>query len=223
LENGRTGLRPPGDEDLEPDHLLAGLFLIDFQHLTALERRILLLVAEHTILAETDLLRLLGDQQPDRVRTFLWGLEKLGHVRQVLGQWTVGNEYLRRWLNHEWQQLTNVQETPLDENSFEALLQAGHAQEVQAYESEVAHLENRYAELMANHHRGERSGERGAETWADDLNRLQRFLTAAHRDLQRSQGGDLHRGANSGASNQGAGSAADDPRPLFRPRLRRDV
>ena len=234
-EGGRTRLRPPGDEDLEPDHLLAGLFLIDFQHLTMLERRILLLIAEHTILAETDLLRLLGDEQPDRVRTFLWGLEKLGHVRQVLGQWTVGNEYLRRWLNQEWQHLTDVQATPLDESSFEELLHVGHAQEVQAYQSEVAHLENRYAELLDNHHRDARAdaqnGGREAEAWADDLDRLQRFLTAAHRDLQRSQGGDLHRSPGNGSPGNGSygrgsvdgGNAANDPRPSFRPRLRRDV
>jgi hypothetical protein len=214
LEDGRAGLRPPTDEDLEPDHLLAGLFLIDYQHLTALERRILLLVAEHTVLGETDLLRLLRDQPPDRVRTFLWGLEKLGHVRQVLGQWTVGNEYLRRWLNHEWQALSSIQATPLDEGSFEELLQAGHAQEAQAFASEVAHLEDRYAELMARQHRGER----GDDPLANDLNRVQRFLTAAHRDLQRSQAGDPTHSVRRGEADNAA-----ELRPPFRPRLRHDV
>jgi hypothetical protein len=206
---GRTALRAPTDEDLEPDHLLAGLFLIDYQHLTPLERRILLLVAEHTVIAETDLLRQLGDQPPDRVRTFIWGLEKLGHVRQVLGQWTIGNEYLRRWLNQEWHTLHSVQQTPLDESSFEELLQFGHAQEAQAYESEVAHLENRYAELASRQHRGELS----PGPLENDLDRLQRFLSAARRDLHRSQDDELHRG----------GSVANEKHPPFRPRLRRDV
>lgn len=219
LPDGRSGLRSPNDEDLEPDHLLAGLFLIDYQHLTPLERRILLAVAEHTAVAETDLLRLLSDQPPDRVRTFLWGLEKIGHVRPVLGQWTVGNEYLRRWLGHEWETLRAVQETPLDESSFEELLHLGHAQEVQAYESEVAQLENSYADLLAHQHRGERA----PDPLAHELNRLQRFLAAAHRDLQRSRDDDLHRGSGSSSGNSLGSSSANEQRPLFRPRLRRDV
>lgn len=208
-EDGRVGLRPPSNEDLEPDHLLAGLFLIDYQHLTTLERRILLLVAEHTVAAEDDLLRLLDDQPPDRVRTFLWGLDKLGQLRQVLGLWTIGNEYLRRWLNHEWQALRDVQATSLDESSFEELLHVGHAQEVQAYANEVAHLENRYAEL-ANGHRGQST----SDLLANDLNRLQHFLAAAHRDLQRSMGGDQHLDTE---------TVMNGARPSFRPRLQRGV
>jgi len=220
LPDGRTGLRSPTDEDLEPDHLLAGLFLIDFQHLTLLERRILLLVAEHTAIDETDLLRLVSDQPPDRVRTFLWGLEKLGHVRQVLDQWVIGNEYLRRWIHHEWDALQHVQTSLLDESSFEALLAAGHAQEVRAFTSEVAHLEDRYADLAARQHRGERP----PDPLTDDLERLQRFLTAAHRDLQRSQGGDACSGPRTDSHNDARGSAvAHEPYSPFRPRLRRDV
>lgn len=213
LADGRTGLRPPTDEDLEPDHLLSGLFLIDYQHLTRLERRILLLVAEHTAIGENDLLRLVNDQPPDRVRTFLWGLEKLGHVRQVLDQWIVGNEYLRRWIHHEWDALRNVPASLLDEGSFEELLTAGHAQEKQAYASEVAHLENRYADLTAGQHRG-------SDLQPDDLDRLQRFLDAAHRDLQRSQANDAARGPYSGP---GFGAVLNEQRSPFRPRLRRDV
>ncbi len=218
-ENGRVALRQPSDEDLEPDHLLAGLFLIDYQHLTGLERRILLLVAEHTVIAEDDLLRLLDDQPPDRVRTFLWGLEKLGQVRQVLGQWTVGNEYLRRWLSHEWQTLRDIEAAPLDESSFEELLHVGHAQEVQAYANEVAHLENRYAELLANGHRGQTS----TDLLANDLSRLQRFLAAAHRDLQRSsQDSGQQREAYYPGSRPGS-NGMNEQRPSFRSRLRRDV
>lgn len=207
--DGRLGLRPPAEEDLEPDHLLAGLFLIDYQHLTGIERRILLTVSEQTVASEADLLQLLDDEPPDRVRTFLWGLEKLGHVRQILGQWAIGNEYLRRWLNHEWQALHDVQAPLLDESSFEELLHVGHAQEVQAYANEVAHLENRFTEL-ANGHRGPAE----AAMLASDLNRVQRFLSAAHRDLQRSQTAALRYG--------GEGADSEERSP-FRPRLRRDV
>lgn len=66
-------LRAVTEDDLAPDHLLAGLFLIDFQHLTQLERRILLTVAEHTVIDEPELLHALDDQAPERIRMFLWG------------------------------------------------------------------------------------------------------------------------------------------------------
>jgi hypothetical protein len=181
--DGSVGLRPVTDEDLEPDHLLAGFFLIDFQHLTALERRILLAVAENTVLSESELLRSLGDQAPERVRTFLWGMEKLGHVRQVMGQWTVGNEYLRRWLRQEWDTLRQVQTAALDENSFEQLLRVGHKQETQSFVTEVQSLEDGYAALMDLRHRGApESGQIEQE-----LDRLQRYLTAARHDLRRAQ------------------------------------
>lgn len=181
--DGSVGLRAVTDEDLEPDHLLAGFFLIDYQHLTALERRILLAVAENTILSESELLRSLGDQPPDRVRTFLWGLEKLGHVRQVLGQWTIGNEYLRRWLRREWDALRQVQDAALDESSFEQLLRVGHRQESQAYAAEVQSLEDDYSALMALRHRGAPESRQIEQ----ELDRLQRYLAAARRDLRRTQ------------------------------------
>jgi hypothetical protein len=183
--DGRRGLRPVTDEDLEPDHLLAGFFLIDFQHLTGLERRILLQVAEHTVIAEPDLLHNLRDQSPERVRTFLWGMEKLGYVRQVIGQWAVGNEYLRRWLKQEGESLRRVQSPALNETSLEELLQLGTTQENQAFQTEVSRLESSYADLVERQHRGER----GTQNLELELDRLQRYLSAARRDLNRTESG----------------------------------
>ncbi len=192
--DGRRGLRPIADEDLEPDHLLAGFFMIDFQHLTGLERRILLEVAEHTVLAEPDLLHNLRDQSPERVRTFLWGMEKLGYVRQVMGQWAVGNEYLRRWLKQEWESLRGVQSAALNETSFEELLQLGYTQENQAFQTEVSKLESSYAELVDRQHRGERN----TGDLEQELERLQRYLSAARRDLNRAGGSAKHRSVGDG-------------------------
>ena len=180
-------LRPVTDEDLEPDHLLAGFFLIDFQHLTQLERRILLTVAEQTVIGEAELLRALGDQAPDRVRTFVWGMEKLGYVRQVMGQWAVGNEYLRRWLRQEWDTLRQVQAAALDEQQLRAdppvWLSAGvtrpFSNEVQSLESDYAALRRPAAPRPGRHRR----------QLEQELDRLQRYLSAARRDLHRTQGG----------------------------------
>jgi hypothetical protein len=185
VEQGDGGVRLRGvtDEDLEPDHLLAGFFLIDFQHLTALERRILLAVAEHTVITEAELLRSLADQTPERVRTFLWGMEKLGYVRQMMGQWMIGNEYMRRWLRQEGNALRQVQGTALDENSFEQLLRAGHQQEARAFASEVQNLEQNYTALSDLQHRGTPA----AGQIEQELDRLQRYLAAARHDLRRTQ------------------------------------
>ena len=208
---GQVELRAVTDEDLEPDHLLAGLFLIDFQHLTQLERRILLTVAEHTVIDEPELLHALGDQAPERVRMFLWGMEKLGYVRQVVGMWAVGNEYLRRWLRQEWDTLRQVQTTPLDEHSFEQILQFGRSQESVSYQQEVQSLESDYAALADLQHRshapagnpGNQEGNNQGGGLEQELDRLQRYLSAARRDLHRTQ--------------------ADDGPPVFRTPTRRGV
>ena len=144
---GEPALRAVGEEDLEPDHLLAGFFLIDFQHMTRLERQILVMVADQTLIAEQEILTRLPTENPARIRTFLWGLEKLGHLRQVYGQWTIGNEFLRRWLQQEGDCLQAIEETPLDDSSMEHLLQLGHAQEAQAFAGELQRLEADYTAL----------------------------------------------------------------------------
>ena len=140
-------------------------------------------MAEQTIVGEAELLRALSDQAPDRVRTFLWGMEKLGYVRQVMGQWAVGNEYLRRWLRQEWDTLREVQTAAVDESSFEQILQLGYKEESRAFQNEVQSLESGYAALADLQHRGQ--GDTGK--LEQELDRLQRYLSAARRDLHRTQ------------------------------------
>ena len=41
-------------------------------------------------------------------------MDKLGYVRQVYGQWTVGNEYMRRWLQQELDHLQRMNDALLD-------------------------------------------------------------------------------------------------------------
>ena len=212
-DSGHVELRAVTEEDLQPDHLLAGLFLIDFQHLTQIERRILLTVAEHTVIDEPELLHALGDQAPERVRMFVWGMEKLGYVRQVVGMWAVGNEYLRRWLRQEWDTLRQVQAAALDEHSFEQILQFGQSQESLSYRQEVQSLESDYAALADMQHRRPAPGSNLTANLGDnrsgsleqELDRLQRYLSAARRDLHRTQ------------------SDGDGGTPLFRAPTRRGV
>jgi len=179
---GRAYLRTPTDDDLEPDHLLAGFFLIDFQHMTRLERRILLAVARQTVMSEDEIVAALVDETPARIHMFLWGMEKLGHLRQIYGQWAVGNEYLRRWLHLEWEHLSTMREATIDDASVEQLLTIGHVQEEQAFAVEVAQLESNYAALRDLERQ---AGHRAAPDLRTELERVGRFLDAARRDLSR--------------------------------------
>ncbi|MCS6825688.1 MAG: AAA family ATPase [Caldilinea sp.] len=179
--NGRGYLRPPTDDDLNPDHLLAGFFLIDFQQLTLLERRILLAVGERTLTGEADLLAQLADESPQRIRTFLWGLEKLGHVRRLFNQLSIGNEYLRRWLHDEREHLVHMNETLLADESIEPLLQIGYRREPLYYQVELERIQREHASLqqaLAHSSNGQR-----AELLAE-LNRINRQLYNARRDYE---------------------------------------
>lgn len=182
-KDGAGYLRAPTDEDMNPDNLLAGLFLVDFQHLTKLERRLLLAIGRSSIATEAELLTSLSDQSPERIMTFLWGMEKLGHLRQMYGQWTIGNEFLRRWLQQELDNLERMNDTLLTDDTFETLLKVGHAQEVQSFRAEIERLESAYDSIHADITRNQ-NGQRDA--LRTDLAHIEHLLKAARRDLERS-------------------------------------
>jgi hypothetical protein len=176
---GQGFLRPPTDQDLEPDHLLAGFFLIDFQQMTQIERRILLAVERRALATEEDLLADLADENPQRIRTFLWGMEKLGHIRQLYGQLTIGNEYLRRWLQAERDRLERMNGTLMAEESIEEMLQVGYAREASYHRVEIERIERDYATL----HQAIMISNNGQQHDAiNALERLNQQLTNARRD-----------------------------------------
>ena len=98
-----------------PDQLLAGFFYIDFQHLTEIERSILLAVGEMGAASEEVLFSHLSGQTSSRIRTFLYGMNELGYIRQVGGSWTVGNEMFRLWLQEHIHDLKGEGPSPLNE------------------------------------------------------------------------------------------------------------
>lgn len=176
---GQGFLRTPTEEELKPDHLLAGFFLIDFQHMTRLERRILLAVERRSLATDQDLLTDLTDENPQRIRTFLWGMEKLGHIRQLYGQLAIGNEYLRRWLQDERDRLERMSETLMTEESIEEMLKIGYTREPSYYRVEIEQIEREYATL----HHSIRTGNNGQQGEAvSALERLNQQLNDARRD-----------------------------------------
>ncbi len=179
--NGQGYLRPPTEQDLEPDHLLGGFFLIDFQQLTRLERRIMLAVGQRTLTTEQELLADLADENPQRIRTFLWGMEKLGLIRRMFDQLAIGNEFLRRWLLEQRDRLERMNETMMTEESIEEILQIGYAREPASYRGEIERIEREY-DYLRQHALTAANGQR-AQLLAE-LEHLNRQLISARRDYE---------------------------------------
>lgn len=140
-EHGGGYLRPITEQDLVTDHILAGLFQVDFQHLTRSERRLLLAVADLTVAKESELLAALSDLPPRRIRKFLYGMERLGYLRQIFGQWAVGNEFLRRWVSDNVEALQLQVDAAIDDGLHETFLEVGHHYEIRFLRDEIARVE----------------------------------------------------------------------------------
>ncbi len=148
-EAGQGYLRPVEDEDLMADHILSGFFQIDFRYLTTIERRLLLAVAQMTVARETDILAALSDEAPARIKMFLYGLDKLGYLRQIYGQWALGNEFLARWVRDHLEELRHQLDSNIDEAAHERLLTIGHQTELAYLQREVVHLQQELATLRS--------------------------------------------------------------------------
>jgi uncharacterized small protein (DUF1192 family) len=174
-EKGQGRLRPIRDEDLATDHILNGFFQNDFQHLSKTERRLLLTVAELNIAKERELLVVLNDLPPRKIQNYLYGLERLGYLRQIFGQWALGNEFLRRWVVDNHEELVKQLGDATDDNIHETLLEIGREHEVRYLRAEIARLE---AELA-------KTDEAAANATGDELVRLLERAAKLTRELAR--------------------------------------
>lgn len=174
-EQGNGRLRSVREEDLATDHILTGFFQNDFQHLTKTERRLLLAVAELTIAKERELLVVLNDLPPRKIQMYLYGLERLGYLRQIFGQWAVGNEFLRRFVMDNHDELVKRLNTAADDNLHETMLEIGRDHEVRYLRDEIARLE---AELV-------KTDAAAADATGDELVRLLDKAAVLRRELAR--------------------------------------
>jgi hypothetical protein len=104
-ERGSCTLRPLEEDDLAVDHILAGFFMLDFQRMNAVERRILLTVMDAGAARPDELAAVAGPVHQSRLPHLLQSLKELGHLRQVENGWVVGSEFLRRWLGVQREEL----------------------------------------------------------------------------------------------------------------------
>lgn len=174
-------LRPIESHDLKADHLLAGFFNIDFQHLTSLERRIMLKVGELRVATDEDLIRAMAPHSPSRVRLFTYGLDKLGYLRKTYGQWALGNEYLRSWLEENYDRLCKDLDSVLADDSIEILLQVGRQNELTYLHQEILRLQTRLRTLLS-----EQVDQQGDKLLAanQEIKQLQTALDMAKKEIQ---------------------------------------
>lgn len=176
-DEGQGYLRAVREEDLATDHILNGFFQNDFQHLSKTERRLMLAVAELTIAKERELLVVLSDLPPRKIQMYLYGLERLGYLRQVFGQWAVGNEFLRRWVMDNHAELVKRLSSSSDDNIHETMLEIGRDHEVRYLREEIARLETELAKTDAA----------AANAIGEELMRLLDIAAYLRRELARLQ------------------------------------
>jgi hypothetical protein len=173
----RGFLRAVEDGDLATDHILAGFFMIDFQYLTGIERRLLLIVTDLTLASENDILERLSDISPQRIHVFLYGLEKLGYMRQIYGKWAVGNEFLRRWVQNNRDELGEMTDPVVDDDAHENILRKGQMNELAYLRNHIERLKRELARLQS-----ERSNAEG-----EDAEQLDRAIKEIEDDLASAQ------------------------------------
>ncbi|MEZ4706628.1 MAG: ATP-binding protein [Caldilineaceae bacterium] len=180
-DEGNIGyLRAPEEYDLNPDHLLTGFFQTDFQHLTTLERRILLTISKLTVATDEEVIVELNDQPPDRIRMFMYALDKLGYLRKPYGQWAVGNEFMRRWMQDNYDQLTRKLDSVLDDSNIESLIKVGRENELQYLHAEIDRLQNSLQYLRGQR---ETADSQGSLELAREIQRLDEELRIARHEL----------------------------------------
>lgn len=144
-------LRPVKEEDLLPDHLLAKFLEIDFNHLASLERRILLIVGAMPAISLLEILKELSDESPSRIRTFVYGLHKLGYIREDHDQWFISNDFLAHWLHDHRPELEEAVASELNDAQLERLIARGADQERFYLQREAQVLQRKLDDLTAAH------------------------------------------------------------------------
>jgi len=179
--NGVGTLRTIREEDLHADHLLSGFFEVDFRCLAPTERQILLTVARQGIIDEEELVSKIDNESLEQISMYVHGMNNLGYLQRVygrpdaqsagsdddegyaltdaadatrdgqFGRWTVGNEFLRRWMLENYQELAQTLYSDVSDYGVESLLEMGRKVELDYLQHEISELRRRLDSLLAAH------------------------------------------------------------------------
>ncbi len=197
---GTGHLRPVEAEDLQADHLLSGFFQIDYDHLSPTERQILLTVARQGVMDEATIGAALSIASPATVERFVYGMHKLGYLRQILDGWAIGNEFLRRWVLENQDSLARQLHSKISDENVQALLVESQRLELAYLQKEVVQLQQRMEELVA---RRNSYGDQVPPALSDTLQKTRRAIEAARVQIQLL-------GGDASTSNYAGGSVSAD-------------
>jgi hypothetical protein len=159
-------LRAVHEEDLRADHLLSGFFEVDFKCLAPTERQVLLTVARQGIISEEDLVAKTDNESIDQVSMYVHGMNNLGYLQRAYSRgdgataagsledfprWTIGNEFLRRWMLDNYQDLAQTLYSDVSDYGVESLLEMGRKVELDYLQHEIPELQKRLESLLAEH------------------------------------------------------------------------
>ena len=162
--HGRGALREIREEDLLADHLLAGFFEVDFRCLAPTERQILLTVARQGVIGEEDLVAKTDNESIDQISMYVHGMNNLGYLQRAYSRsdgatatsshdefprWTIGNEFLRRWMLENYQELAQTLYSDVSDYGVETLLAMGRKVELDYLQHEIPELQERLESLLA--------------------------------------------------------------------------
>ncbi len=163
-KHGRGALREITEEDLRADHLLAGFFEVDFRCLAPTERQILLTVARQGVISEEELVARNDNESIDQISMYVHGMNNLGYLQRVYSRsdnagaapsqdefprWTIGNEFLRRWMLENYQELAQTLYSDVSDYGVETLLEMGRKVELDYLQHEIPELQERLESLLA--------------------------------------------------------------------------
>ncbi len=165
-KGGNGSLRAVHEEDLRADHLLAGFFEVDFKCLAPTERQVLLNVARQGVISEEDLVAKMDNESIEQISMYVHGMNNLGYLQRVFSRsdgatashshedfprWTIGNEFLRRWMLANYQDLAQTLYSDVSDYSVESLLEMGRKVELDYLQHEIPELQKRLESLLAAH------------------------------------------------------------------------
>ncbi len=163
-KQGKGSLREIREEDLRADHLLAGFFEVDFKCLAPTERQILLTVARQGVISEEELVAKTDNESIDQISMYVHGMNNLGYLQRVYSRadgtaathshdefprWTIGNEFLRRWMLENYQELAQTLYSDVSDYGVESLLEMGRKVELDYLQHEIPELQGRLESLLA--------------------------------------------------------------------------
>ena len=162
-KQGRGSLREVREEDLRADHLLSGFFEVDFKCLAPTERQILLTVARQGVISEEELVAKTDNESIDQISMYVHSMNNLGYLQRAYSRsdgaaapshdefprWTIGNEFLRRWMLENYQELAQTLYSDVSDYGVETLLEMGRKVELDYLQHEIPELQGRLESLLA--------------------------------------------------------------------------